>query len=203
MKDQQISLLALGDSYTIGESVLPEERFPVQAGVILKEKGIDIGPIKIIATTGWTTDELKEAILKEDIQTTFGMVTLLIGVNNQYRGRDAENYSMEFAGLLKMAIGFAGNDVNRVIVLSIPDWGVTPFAAGRERNVIAQEIDRYNEVNRNISSEAGVHYIDITDITRLPDQGDLLAGDGLHPSGKMYHLWAIRLADVIYNTLNR
>ncbi len=175
--------LALGDSYTIGESVAATERFPVQ---LARELGL--GEPQIIAQTGWTTDELNVAIDAANPKGPYELVTLLIGVNNQYRGRDAEQYRGEFVGLLQRAIGFAGGDVKKVIVVSIPDWGVTPFAEGRDRARIASEIDRYNSVNRQESERAGVLYVDITPISRQND-ASLVAGDGLHPSGKQYLQW--------------
>jgi lysophospholipase L1-like esterase len=175
--------LALGDSYTIGESVPANERFPVVLGKVLK-----LGEPQIIAKTGWTTDELNAAIDAAHPKGPFELVTLLIGVNNQYRGRDAEQYRGEFVGLLKRAIGFAGGDAKKVIVVSIPDWGVTPFAEGRDRAKIAAEIDHYNTINREETMRAGAGYVDITPISRQPD-ASLVAGDGLHPSGKQYLQW--------------
>lgn len=197
-QNKTFSLLALGDSYTIGESVPENERFPVQAAEMLKNKKISIDPIKIIATTGWTTDELKNAIDVENIAGTYDVVTLLIGVNNQYRGRDAENYRVEFKDLLHMAIAFARQKADHVIVLSIPDWGVTPFANGKDAVQIAAEIDLYNSINKTEALKAGAKYIDITPITReSPGDPALLAGDGLHPSGKMYGRWAELVSEMI------
>jgi lysophospholipase L1-like esterase len=175
--------LALGDSYTIGESVPANERFPV-----VLAKAMKLGEPQIIAKTGWTTDELNAAIDAADPKGPFDLVTLLIGVNNQYRGRDAEQYRGEFAGLLKRAIGFAGGDAKKVIVVSIPDWGVTPFAEGRDRPKIVAEIDHYNAINREETMRAGADYVDITPISRQHD-AELVAADGLHPSGKQYLQW--------------
>lgn len=180
--------LALGDSYTIGESVPEAERFPNQLARIL-----GIGEPQIIAKTGWTTDELNAAIDAASPQGPFELVTLLIGVNNQYRGRDAEQYRGEFKALLQRAIGFAGGDAKRVIVVSIPDWGVTPFAETRDRARIAREIDQYNAINRDEAARAGVRYVDITPISRRPDPA-LIAEDKLHPSGKQYAEWAKAIA---------
>ncbi len=175
--------LALGDSYTIGESVAESERFPVQ---LARELGLS--DPAIIAKTGWTTDELAQALNAVRLAGPFDLVTLLIGVNNQYRGRDAEQYRGEFAELLQRAIGFAGGDARKVVVVSIPDWGVTPFAEGRDRAKIAAEIDRYNAINREEAVRAGARYVDITPISRGSDPA-LVAGDGLHPSGKQYTEW--------------
>jgi lysophospholipase L1-like esterase len=175
--------LALGDSYTIGESVPEAERFPNQLA-----RQLGIAAPQIIAKTGWTTDELNVAIDAANVTGTYDLVTLLIGVNNQYRGRDAEEYRREFAALLQRAIAFAGGDPGKVIVVSIPDWGVTPFAEGRDRAKIAAEIDRYNAINREEAQRAGARYADITPISRRNDPA-LVAPDGLHPSGKQYGEW--------------
>jgi lysophospholipase L1-like esterase len=183
MPEPHARYLALGDSYTIGESVAPEERFPAQ---LARRRAL--GEPEIIAKTGWTTDELNAAIDAANPQGPYELVTLLIGVNNQYRGRDAEQYRGEFTALLRRAIGFAGGDAKRVVVVSIPDWGVTPFAEGRDRAKIAAEIDRYNAINREEAARAGARYVDITPVSRRDDP-TLTAGDKLHPSGKMYSEW--------------
>lgn len=175
--------LALGDSYTIGESVDAAERFPVQLA-----RTLNIAEPQVIAKTGWTTDELNAAIDEADPQGPFDLVTLLIGVNNQYRGRSADEYRTQFTALLQRAIGFAGGDATKVIVVSIPDWGVTPFAEGRDRAKIAREIDQFNAINREEASRAGAKWVDITPISRRNDPA-LVAGDGLHPSGKQYTEW--------------
>jgi lysophospholipase L1-like esterase len=186
-----LQLLALGDSYTIGEAVPETERWPVQLAAMLEQRGTKLGPPRIIAQTGWTTDELAAAIEREKPAGPFDYVSLLIGVNNQYRGRDSEEYRAEFRRLLLQAIGFAGERADRVIVLSIPDWGVTPFAQGQDRARIAKEIDLFNRVNREETVRAGARYVDITPITRLAESDKtLLAEDGLHPSGTMYRRWA-------------
>ena len=182
--------LALGDSYTIGESVDAAERWPVQLAKRLRDKGVSMEDPLIIATTGWTTDELATGIAQRNPQGPFDLVSLLIGVNNQYRGRDLPEYRQEFVSLLEQAIALAGGQPQRVIVLSIPDWGVTPFAANRHRETVSGEINAFNAVNAEEAARVGARYVDITPISR---QGaadpDLLAGDGLHPSGKMYTAW--------------
>lgn len=181
--------LALGDSYTIGESVQPGERWPVQLAALLRGRGIDIGQPEIIARTGWTTDELDVAI--NDPKGPYALVSLLIGVNNQFRGREAEQYRNQFKGLLQRAIGFAEGKAGRVIVLSIPDWGVTPFAASRDREKIAREIDQFNAINREETLRAGARYVDVTPVSRRASEDPSLnAGDGLHPSGSQYRAWA-------------
>ena len=175
--------LALGDSYTIGESVAPAERWP---NVLARELGIPAP--QIIAKTGWTTDELNAAIDAAKPEGTFDLVTLLIGVNNQYRGRSAEEYRAQFSALLRRAIGFAGGDPRKVVVVSIPDWGMTPFAEGRDRAQIAAEIDRFNAINREEAERASAHYVDVTAVSREADPA-LVASDKLHPSALMYRRW--------------
>lgn len=190
-----IHYLALGDSYTIGESVPVTENFPYQATQILRRNGVNIAAPEIIAKTGWTTDELQKAINQYHFRTEYDFVTLLIGVNNQYRGRPVSEYEPEFENLLKQAIAFAGNNPSHVAVLSIPDWGITPFAEGRDRKQVATEIDTYNAANKRIAEKYKVHYIDITPWTREADTDlTLLAADGLHPSGKEYKRWAEQVA---------
>ncbi|MBM4423565.1 MAG: SGNH/GDSL hydrolase family protein [Chloroflexi bacterium] len=184
--------LALGDSYTIGEAVLPAERWPMQLAAMLRERSVAIDDPQIIATTGWTTDELSAGIDAADSKGTFDLASLLIGVNNQYRGRDTEEYRQQFAALLRRAIAFAGGTPTRVIVLSIPDWGMTPFAAGHDRAAVAAAIDAFNAINREETARLGARYVDVTPISRIADPS-LIASDGLHPSGKMYTEWA-RLA---------
>ncbi|HZQ10114.1 MAG TPA: SGNH/GDSL hydrolase family protein [Anaerolineae bacterium] len=192
--------LALGDSYTIGESVSAHERFPVQLARRLREQGIQIDEPQIIARTGWTTDELERAILQNPPPGPFDLVTLLIGVNNQYRGRDAEEYRREFVGLLERAIAFAGNNPARVIVISIPDWGMTPF--GRNRKNVSAEIDMFNAINQSEATARGVHYVNITPISRKAENDtSLIAGDGLHPSGKMYSQWVDLLLPIAQRIL--
>ena len=190
--------LALGDSYTIGEMVAPSDNFPSQFCSLMKNDKIDFQPARIIAKTGWTTDELEAGIItaneQQPLRNNYDFVTLLIGVNNQYRGRPVENYKQEFEELLKKAIRFAGNRPDRVAVLSIPDWGVTPFANGRDRVQIAAEIDAYNAANKQITQSYNVHYTDITAWTReAANDLSLLTTDGLHPSAKEYRRWAEKL----------
>jgi lysophospholipase L1-like esterase len=195
MPEKSFTYLALGDSYTIGESVPGEENFPSQTVAILKKNGIEMAAPTIIAKTGWTTDELAGAIKKSGVKGTFSFVSLLIGVNNQYRGRTAEEYAGEFEELLKQALAFAGNEPSKIAVLSIPDWGVTPFAEGRNAGKIATEIDAFNAINRKIAEQYKVHYIDITAGTReAKNDLSLLAEDKLHPSAKEYRRWAEKLA---------
>ena len=198
MSQKNMSYLALGDSYTIGEGVPVYESYPYQAVQLLRKRGVNIYAPEIVAKTGWTTDELQAAINSAKFLPIYDLVTLLIGVNNQYRGKSAEVYAEDFETLLKQAIAFAGNDKGRVVVLSIPDWGATPFAEGRDRAKITAEIDAFNAINRKISSKYKVHYIDITPGTRLAAQDPtLVTKDKLHPSGKEYAKWAEKLAKIV------
>ena len=183
--------LALGDSYTVGEAVPEAGRLPVQLARKLREEGFaELEDPQVIATTGWTTDELSAGIDAASPAGTFDLVTLLIGVNNQYRGRPLDEYRAQFRELLERAISFAACKRERVIVISIPDWGSTPFAADRDRGAISGEIDAFNDVNRDEANRKGARYVNITPISRrAADQPRLIADDGLHPSGKMYRLW--------------
>lgn len=188
------SYLALGDSYTIGQSVDSAERFPAQTAALVKLQNITIVPLQYIATTGWTTTNLANAITSVNPQGPFDVVSLLIGVNDQYQGRNINDYSGRFMQLLQTAIQLAGNKPNHVFVLSIPDYGVTPF--GGNNPAISQQIDAYNAINKQVTlSVAGVNYLDITPASRLAaTDRTLVAIDGLHPSGKLYKLWADQLA---------
>jgi hypothetical protein len=161
---------------------------------LLRAAGVEIDDPVIIARTGWTTDELSAAINLASPRGPFGLVSLLIGVNNQYRGRPADEYARQFTALLARAVGFAGGDPRRALVVSIPDWGVTPFAEGRDRAAIAADIDRFNALNRAATERAGARYVDVTPISRRAAADlALIAADGLHPSGAQYAEWA-RLA---------
>jgi lysophospholipase L1-like esterase len=194
----EIRILALGDSYTIGEGVEVDDRWPVQLAAMLRLRGLSVAAPTIVARTGWTTDELSIGIDEARVTGTFDLVTLLVGVNNQYRGRSADEYRTPFRALLARAIGFAGGRASRVIVISIPDWGVTPFADGRDRARIALDIDAFNAVNRGESARAGAPYVDVTPISRrATSEHDLIGGDGLHPSPRMYAAWVRAMLPIV------
>ena len=200
-----IRYLALGDSYTIGESVDESESWPNQLADLLSPQleGSEV-EVTIIAKTGWTTDELWTGIQANPPEGTYDMVSLLIGVNNQYRGRDINEYREQFVFLLNKSIEYTGGDANKVIVVSIPDWGVTPFAQGRDAEQIAEEIDIFNTINREETERAGAHYVDITPISRKAvNDPALIASDGLHPSGKMYALWAEQVLPIALEVLSK
>lgn len=200
------TLLSLGDSYTIGEAVEEKERFPNQAVALLQQQGYHFKAPQIIAKTGWTTDELAEAIKAHHLNGTYNFVTLLIGVNNQYRNRPLDNYRQEFRQLLHTAIQYAGGNAAHVIVVSIPDWGVTPFALNDSRgpDEIGRQIDAFNAINREEAQLHKVHYADITPDSKLAKTNpELIAGDGLHPSGKMYAGWAQKVAAEIAAQLEK
>ncbi|MDF2456302.1 MAG: GDSL-like Lipase/Acylhydrolase [Cytophagaceae bacterium] len=197
-----IRYLALGDSYTIGESVAAQQTFPfLLAGELKVKNKLDVKPT-VIARTGWTTGELQAAIDKAQPTANYDLVTLLIGVNNQYRGMSLKQYEREFTLLLNNAIVCAQGKKENVIVLSIPDYGCTPYgAASKER--IGREIDDFNRVNKRVAIKKGVHYVDITPISRLAaEKPSLVAGDGLHPSGEMYRLWVELLIPEVQHALN-
>lgn len=196
--NRTMKFLALGDSYTIGESVAEDQRWPVQLMNALRKNNVTFEASTIVATTGWRTDQLTDAIEARNLARNYDVVSLLIGVNNQYQGRSISEYQKEFSKLLQIAIDHAGGDKSRVFVLSIPDYGYTPF--GKEKQeAISKAIDAFNEVNRTITEKNGVKYINITDISRrgLADP-DLVAGDGLHPSAKMYNLWVERIIERLF-----
>lgn len=211
MATSSCSFLALGDSYTIGEAVPLYESFPYQTVQLLRRAGKSFFAPEIIARTGWTTDELAAAIAQTQCLPAYDFVSLLIGVNNQYRGRDPDEYARQFEQLLQKAILLAGQ-VERVFILSIPDWSVTPFAHsalpdnfGRSRETVAREIDAFNRAAADIARRRGTLFLDITEHTRLADKtqagdgavGSPFAPDGLHPSGREYTHWAERLAAAI------
>lgn len=196
--------LALGDSYTIGESVDIDDRFPVQLTSRLQQEGFEVENPQIIAKTGWTTDELLKGITEISPKDDFDLVTLLIGVNNQYRGRDLANYETEFEVVLRKAINFAGGNKKKVIVISIPDYGVTPFGEKKDSTQISSEIDEFNTINKKVSGRHGVDYINITEISRMAAQnGNLIADDGLHPSAEMYALWTGLILPAAIDILNQ
>ncbi len=192
------TFLALGDSYTIGEGLPIYENFPYQAVQTLRKTGIPFMAPEIIARTGWTTNELRDKIAETTLLPAYDFVSLLIGVNNEYRGRSPQEYAGHFEELLQQAIQLAGAQTARVFVLSIPDWGVSPFAGsylpddtGRDRAQVAAEIDAFNDIARKIAGSYRVEFIDITPHSR---SSPLFAPDGLHPSGQQYQYWAEQLA---------
>ena len=201
---KEYSFLALGDSYTIGEAVDESERWPMQLSNRLLKDSIHLNPT-IVATTGWTTDELMSGIVKSDVKGPFDLVSLLIGVNNQYRGYDEDQFEKEFKVLLDQAIGFAGGNNYHVFVVSIPDYGVTPFVTEKELDAekIKHELDSYNAIAQKIATLRDVSYIDITPISRKADSiPSLIAIDGLHPSGEMYMEWVEYMYGQVYSNLS-
>lgn len=190
--------LALGNSYTIGTGVPVDERWPIQLARSVRQHGLPPVEVRLVAQNGWTTDELLRGIQAARLSPTFDLVSLQIGVNNQFRGYPLQTYRQEFHQLVETAASLAAGNSTRVLVLSIPDWGVTPFAAGRDRSQIAREIDRFNAVNRSQTEKARARYADITTLSReIGDQALFLAPDGLHPSGKMYAVWVQRLLPTV------
>lgn len=194
-----IRYLALGDSYTIGEKVAEKDRWPNQLAALIEASpqfqqaaGVDEDiHVRIIARTGWTVNELWQGMQVNPPSGRYDLVSLLIGVNDQYRGLPVDGYRDDFRFMLGRAVEYAGGDPKRVIVLSIPDWGFTPFAADRDTEPISQQIDEFNAVNRDETEAVGAHYVDVTVISRMAmDDFDLITGDRLHPSGKMYAMWA-------------
>lgn len=197
-----LQYLALGDSYTIGQSVDLAQSFPYQLKARLTVQGYTLADPKIIAVTGWTTTDLINAITQANLTQKYDFVTLLIGVNNQYQGKSQAQYRTEFIQLLNTAIAFANGNKKHVFVLSIPDYSVTPFAQNSDKVKIAAEIDQFNDINLYESTNAGVNYLNITGISQqAATDPTLIAGDGLHPSAKMYGLWVTGLAPMVVNSL--
>ncbi|HET9031660.1 MAG TPA: SGNH/GDSL hydrolase family protein [Dokdonella sp.] len=200
--DSERRFLALGDSYTIGEDVTESMRWPAQLTARLRERGVELVDPDIVATTGWTSDELLQAIDAREFDPPYAMVSLLIGVNNQYRGRDLDNYREEFSALLDFAVRIAAGKPAAVMVISIPDWATTAFARaqGIDAVKVAGEIDAFNAAARAICRDRGSHWIDVTEISR--DAGrQLLASDGLHPSAAQYSLWVDVIEPVAHSII--
>ncbi len=195
---ENLSFLALGDSYTIGEGVHIQDSFPYQTADILRNKNIHLNSPIIVAKTGWTTSELFTTIESRNLNNEYDIVTLLIGVNNQYRGKPIQEFTDEYEMLLQKAISLAGNKRSHVLALSIPDWSVTPFAEGRDKKKIADEINGFNTIVESISSSSKVPFIDITTEYRARSVDlSFIAQDKLHPSGKEYQAWSEKIAEAI------
>jgi len=198
------SYLALGDSYTIGQSVVETGRYPVILADSLVSDGFENDTTIIIAQTGWTTANLIQTIDQANIQDIFSMVSLLIGVNNQFQGRSIEEYEIEFRELLVTAIQFAGGDKDKVFIISIPDYAYTPFGLGRDTASISAGVDAFNALNKSVAEEMTIRYFDITPISRMGlDQPDLVATDNLHPSAKMYGEWVKFMYDDVKQLLKQ
>jgi lysophospholipase L1-like esterase len=199
-----VRFLALGDSYTIGEGVADQERWPNHLARMLRDRGVAVDDPHIIARTAWTTDELADAIADENRKGPYDFVSLLIGVNDQYRSRPVQSFALEFALLLRRSIAFAGRRPHRVLVVSIPDWGATPFAEGRDRALITREVEAYNVRGRELAMAAGTTWVDVTGISRsMMTDAALVTPDGLHPSGEMYRRWAELMLPVALAALKR
>lgn len=197
-----LQYLALGDSYTIGQSVLENDRFPAQTVKILTGQNISIQSISYIATTGWTTANLINAINSKNLSKNYDIVTLLIGVNDQYQHVDTATYRTRFTNLLNTAVALAGNRPSRVFVLSIPDYSATPFVPAANKARVSEEIDAFNAINKEVTLTNNIAYIDITTASReAATNPSLIASDSLHPSGSQYAKWASLLAPVIKNAL--
>ena len=196
-----VELLVLGDSYSIGEGVHEGERWPAQLAAAMRARGVVVTAPQYIATTGWTTDELSAAIDAQQaagkLNKRYGLVTLQIGVNDQYRGRPVSEFRPWFSKLLERAIAFAGGEPAKVLVLSIPDWGRTPFARaqGRDAAQVSRELDAYNTATAQVCAARGVRWVDITGLTRTPEGGSAVVDDGLHPSAAMYGRWVARILE--------
>lgn len=197
---KSLKYLALGDSYTFGQSIPDSERFPMQLAVLLTAAGLPADTPTLIARTGWTTLDLLNAIDGATPSTNNDIVTLLIGVNDEYQMHDTTNYRQRFTRCLDKAVQLAGGKRNHVFVVSIPDYSVTPF--GGNSSVIAAEIDLFNAINNSVSQQYGISYTDVTVISRnVQYDNTMICSDGLHPSGKQYRLWALKIAKAILTQL--
>ncbi len=199
---KSIKFLALGDSYTIGEGISKNENWPTQLSNLLKEKKINVQVLHILAATGWTTNDLLRSISNFSLEEKYELVTLLIGVNDQFQGSSENSYAIGFEKLILKAIQLAGGNPKRVIVISIPDYGVTQFGKQSFPAKIKAEIDGFNEINKNIAANKGVEYVNVTEISRLAGEDPtLIAADGLHPSAKMYFKWIKLIEPAAMNSI--
>ena len=197
-----LRFLALGDSYTIGEGVHAADRWPVRLVELLRARGHQLSEPQIVARTAWTTAELMDALAEAMPAGPFDLVSLMIGVNDQYRSRPVDQFEASFLCVLDQAISFAAAGARRVIVISIPDWGATPFADGRDRALIGREIDAYNACARRVVESRGARWHDVTELSRrVAEDPSLVVDDRLHPSGAMYGQWALSLVDPIEEML--
>ncbi len=202
MSKHHHTYLALGDSYTIGESVALHESFPYQTVQLLRKAGLVFHAPEIVAKTGWTSFELAEHMLHTSLNEVYDFVTLLVGVNNQYRELPIEEFTTDFEFLLHKAIHLSGNKPSHVMVLSIPDWGITPFAKGRETEKISEEINTFNQICESAAKNNKTHFINITEETRKAKNDlSLLATDQLHYSGKAHAIWAQKVAAIITSVM--
>jgi len=193
-----IRFLALGNSYTIGTGVEPHQRWPRQLVTSLRDRGFSLDPARLVARNGWTSADLLRALKDADLKGEYHLLSLQIGVNDQFDGLPHQTYEENFQELLLQGRDLVGQRPERMAVLSIPDWSVTPFAAGRDRSRISAEIDTFNEINRTITKQCGARYLDITPLSRrAAGDSSLVAGDGLHPSGKMYRAWVKELLPLV------
>jgi lysophospholipase L1-like esterase len=196
------SLLCLGDSYTIGEGVPLHQSFPYQVVQKLRLDGQNFHAPEIIAQTGWTTFELADFLIHHRFEQHYDFVTLLIGVNNQYRGLSVDDFAEEYEYLLKKAISLCAQHEKQVLAISIPDWGITPFAFGKNREDIANAIDSFNTTASLLAAKYNVSWLDITgDYRKTGGASEMLAADGLHPSGSIYQEWAYRIKDFVEGIL--
>jgi lysophospholipase L1-like esterase len=198
-----LRILALGDSYTIGQGVAPDDNWPSQLAAALRNDSWEVGELTIVARTGWTTADLSDAMNHADLHGTYDLVTLLVGVNNQYQGLSVEEYGQQFSDLLQRAVRLTGQRAGRVIVVSIPDWGVTPFAheTNADSAAVAAAIDKFNSVNKVMTEQAAAVYVNITPITR--QMSDAVVDDGLHPDPEQYSKWVQTILPIAEKALRR
>lgn len=198
---EPIRYLALGDSYTIGASVSENERWPIQLRDSLTLAGYNFESTEIIAVTGWRTDNLMNGIVQNQPDSNYNLVSLLIGVNNQFQGSPINKFRIELDSLIRWSIALAQGNPNQVFMVSIPDYGYTPFGSPQSRERISRELDNYNSIKDSLAQVYNIPYYYITDISRRGlEETDLVADDNLHPSGKQYTLWVERILPELLNT---
>lgn len=198
-QNESISFLALGDSYTAATSESTINSWPEQLVQILKKKGTSVNTPEILAKAGWTSTDLLKTIESQQLAPSYGLVSLLIGVNNQYKGKDINIFKEEFPKLLDTSIALAQNNPKNVFVLSIPDWSVTPFARLRDKKKIVKELNNYNTIIEEEAKKRNVMFIEITQSSRnAAVNPSLIASDSLHPSKKMYKIWAKKISKKLF-----
>ena len=203
MFDRDFSFLALGDSYTIGEGLSLTDSFPYQTVQSLRRLGVSMNAPEIVARTGWTSEELLQNLERHTLQPFYDFVTLLTGVNDQYRGRSLAYYEKDFHQLVGKAISLAADQPSQVIVLSIPDWGRSPFAEGKNKDEISVNIDHFNELNRSLSGQMGVNYLEITSALRqIGTDASIYTADRLHYSSSIYKDWSDLISSIILRQLS-
>ncbi len=200
---RELRILALGDSYTIGQGVDKDERWAEQLAQALRSQGIDVADPVLIAQSGWTSGNLLFQVERKNFKEPFDLVTVMIGANDQFQNRNTDFFRTDISQLIKLAVALTGGDPSKILILSIPDWGRSPSARGQDTEAISQDIDRYNAVIAELANKNNIEYLDITELTRSGSGPTLYAGDGLHPSGNVYASWVVSILPHVIGILKR